>query len=290
MAVFSLQPYLERFPEVCKLKFGRTYDFKKLEREFVHLGRGDRWLTATDISKLFDPDLTPFERYWPRPAEKSLDELLKRRRVKIGPRPAQPLELVNELLKIFHSTGLISIVLRFAHPDQFGIISSPVIHLLQVQRANTSELFIAYCEELEEWRKHFGIASVAETEMALWTFYQLTDGAVKEKGSAQAQAAFLSDIWVERKRMAQVLPPFLKRHGPLELARIVGYQDPNLAGKIAGEEYERLLRAAAKRFYPHLRLDEGWAKVLLDKLGQDGHITLEEKVSLKRVWEVRNSS
>jgi hypothetical protein len=288
MPAFNLQAYLERFSEVCNAKFNRTYDFAKLERDFADLGKGRRWLAARDVMKVFEPSATPFGRYWPQPAEKELDQTLKKTRLFLAPIPDHPIDLVNDLLAIFRSTAIASILLRFANPERFGIISSPVVYLLQVQRANTADLYMAYCEELEQWRKHFHMRSVAETDMALWSFYELTDGPAKTGGAPAALREFASDVWVQSRRLSHVLRPFLERHGRLELARILGHEDPNLAGKIAGEEYERLLRGAAHRLYPKWKFDEGWARKLVERLALDGHVEAAGRVALQEVWEVRN--
>ncbi len=288
MPTLDLQAYLAEFPAVCKKKFGRTYNFRHLERDFEQVGAGQRWLAARDVVKLFDPNNTPFARYWPKPTEKELDAMLKAQRLMLAPMPPHPLELVQKLLAVLHNTGVVSIILRFACPERFGIFSTPVLHLVQVQRPKTAELYLAYCEELDRWRQHFRMASVAETEMALWTFHELTSTPTVDVNGDRARQQFEGDVWVQRRRVAQVLRPFLNRYGALELARILTEEDPNLAGKIAGEEYERLLRVAARRFYPAVELKEGWAKSIIDRLGNDGHITLEQLALLHRIWEIRN--
>jgi hypothetical protein len=38
--VLDLAGYLDRFPDICQTKFGRTYDFAKLEKRFSHLRDG----------------------------------------------------------------------------------------------------------------------------------------------------------------------------------------------------------------------------------------------------------
>jgi len=87
---------------------------------------------------------------------------------------------VLRLLEVFHNVGVVSLVLRFVHPQHFRVFSTPVHHLVQVNRGATVELYLAYCEELAQWAAHFGIPSVAETEMALWAFVETT----KDVGTA----------------------------------------------------------------------------------------------------------
>ena len=287
----DLKSYLGRYDEVCRAKFGRTYDFAGLEETFAYLRHQDQWLVARHIEKLFDPKNTPFARYWPQPDLRNLDQTLRQLRVKLAPLPEDPRELIQKLLLVFHNIGTASLPLRFTYPERFGVFSMPVINLLQIQRPKSVEVYLAYCDELRQWQEHFRLKSVAETEMALWTYQQLASEERAGASSSLSDGAFQQDIWVQRRRAAQVLGPFLKNCGALELARILAEESPKLAGMIAGEEYERLLRGAARRFWPALDTQhKGWAFALIDLMVQGGHIALEEKPRLNSIWRQRNIS
>jgi hypothetical protein len=286
----GLKQYLELFPKVCTAKFGCTYDFARLEKRFEQVRSGKRWLVAKDVLEIFDPKNTPLARYWPTPAEKELDTALKKR-LFLAPLPADSSEVVGELLAIFHNIGAVSIVLRFVHPQRFGIFSSPVINLLQVHRPTAIDVYLAFCDELLEWQRHFGMNSVAATEMALWTYDQIIRSGTDSKEIARARLEFEGDIWIQRRRAAQVIRPFLRNYGPLELARILSEEDANLAGKIAAEEYERLLRCASLKYYKRpLRQTKGAAEELLESLIRDGHVSQSDGPELRRIWEVRNKA
>jgi hypothetical protein len=197
---------------------------------------------------------------------------------------------------VFHNIGTTSLLLRFTYPERFGVFSTPVIALLQVQRPRSTDLYVAYCEELLLWRTHFRLRSVAETELALWTYQQLVSDEqlaselLGERAGA-VEGEFGDDVWVQRRRAAQVLRPFLKNYGALELARILAEESPKLAAMIAGEEYERRLRAAANRFYPASRPAGGrWALNLINRMVQDRHVALEERPRLNEIWDMRNAA
>lgn len=291
---FDLAAYLGRFDEVCRSKFKRTYDLAKLERAFAHLRKENQWLTASHVEKVFDPKNTPFAQYWPQPNAKELDEILRKQRVRLAPLPADPRELIQTLLGIFRNLGTTSVVLRFTYPESFGVFSTPVVNLLQVQRPKSVELYLAYCDELREWQAHFRLRRVADAEMALWTYQQLVVAEERSSGptttgSASARSAFEQDVWVQRRRAAQVLRPFFERYGPLELARILVEESPKLAGMIAGEQYERLLRGEASRL--GLPCDtEGWADNVIGRLLQEKRLTHPQKTLLDRVWDKRNKA
>ncbi len=291
MPGFDLKFYLDRFPEVCKQKFGRTYSFRALEKKFEPLCTGNRWLAAKDVLNIFDPTATAFGRYWPKPNEKELDQILKKARLVLGPSPTDPRELVRRALTVLQSIGMVSLVLRFVHPDRYGVFSTPIMNLLQVHRPRTIDLYMAYCDELRAWKEHFGLESVADTETALWTYHELVAGETHAGEISTSHAEFDADIWIQRRRVAQVLRPFLRNYGPLELARILVEEEPKLAGKIAGEEYERLLRVAARELCGGMNLNvRGAIEILFDRLAEDGNISPEDNAQLGKAWKVRNAA
>ncbi len=293
---FDLGSYFVGFDDVCRIKFGQQYRFDKLEKSFAYLRSESQWLTASHVEKLFDPKNTPFAHYWPRPNLKQLDSVLRAERLKLSPVGDDPRALIQRLLAIFHNIGTVSLLLRFTYPERFGVLSTPVVAVLQVQRPRSTELYVAYCEELELWQEHFRLRSVAETEMALWTYQELLAdeelaGEILGDGVDAVDSAFGDDVWVQRRRAAQVLRPFLRNYGALELARILAEESPRLAAMIAGEEYERRLRAASRRFYPASNpAGARWAYNLIDRMVQDRHVALEQRPRLNEVWEMRNAA
>lgn len=98
----DLKAHLEKFPEICKRKFGRTYNFSALEKRFVPLREGQRWLAARDVSHIFHPENTPFGRYWPQPNKKDLDKVLSAKRIGLGLNSQDSGDLVRSLLSVFH--------------------------------------------------------------------------------------------------------------------------------------------------------------------------------------------
>ena len=293
MSGFDLGWYADRFPDVCEKEFGRRYNFRIIEKDFSYLRRPEQWLAAKHVLSLFDERKTPFGRYWQKPNENELNEVLRKKRLRFAlpSDNSRDRELVQSLLEALHNMGTASLVLRFTHPDRFGTFSTPIVHLLQIQRETILDLYMAYCEELRRWQKHFQMRSVAETEMGLWAYHKLAAGSPKIPADHAARAAFERDVWVQRRRVRQVLGPFLERYGPLELARILVYEKPKLAGMIAGEEYERLLRFAAQSLCGRMNLlPKGAIQILFDRLVEGGHISQEDKALLDRAWKVRNAA
>jgi len=288
---FDLKSYLDRFDEVSKLKYGRAYNFSAIEKKLAQLREGKRWLVARDVTSLFQSDSTPHGRYWKPSSERDLDAALRKQRLYLSPVHADARPLVQQLVNVLGGLSQASVVLRFVHPERFAIFSITMTYLMQVQRPGVVELYMAYCEELREWQKQFRLASVAETELALWTYDQIARGITGNLEAEKSRREFENDIWIERRHTLQALAPILKNHGPLELARILLPTSPVLAAMIAATEYERLLRVALKRFYRQtLTPKKGAVESLLDRLSTDGYLPLEHVAELRRIWQTRNKA
>jgi hypothetical protein len=286
---FDLNDYVQRFPLVCKEKFGRTYDFAAIEKRFASHRDGKHILSAKDVVYLFDPAVSPFGNYWPHPPKKVLEETLSRERIKFPETPANPADVINRLLGVFHNLGSASLILQFIYPERFAIFSTPLIHLLQVMRPALVEMYIAYCDELLVWGKHFGLPSVAATSTALWTYSELAKSTADDAVSAEPRRQFEEDVWVQRRRAAQVVRPFLRRYGKLQLAHILVEEDPSIAGKIAAEEYEFYINIASRRMYGRpLRREKGAAGQLLADMAARNVIDSAFVPELQLVWELRN--
>ncbi|WP_348263256.1 hypothetical protein P8935_01560 [Telmatobacter sp. DSM 110680] len=286
---FHLASFVPEFDQVCLQKYGRTYDLIALESVFCDLASGKRHLTAKDVGKLFNAETTPYGKYWSRPHMKTLEEALREKRINLKLTGTDRQALIENLLSVFHNIATVSLLLRFVHPRQFGIFSSPVIHLLLVTRPSAISLYLAYCDELEKWRDHFKMASVAQTETALWAFAEYAKLADGDSHAASALREFDEDMWIQRERAAQVIRPFFRRFGRLQLARVLLDEDWILSGKIAAEEYERLLNCVSIRLHKRpLTFQKGAAPALVQELADKKYIRVEDRTDLDRVWETRN--
>jgi hypothetical protein len=286
---FDLRRYLDKFPDVCESKFGRRYDLEDLEKRLAVLRDGKHMLTVKDVARIFNPEATPFAKYWPRPHTKVLEEALSKQRIKLGPSPVVRADLVGRLLAVFHNLGTASLILQFVYPEHFAIFSTPVIHLVNVTRPSLVDMYIAYCDELRLWADHFHLPSVATASTALWTYAELSKQLTDDPSATEARREFEEDIWIQRRLVSHVIKPFLRRNGRLQLAHILLDDEPRIAGKIAAEEYERLLQIASRRMYGRpLRREKGAAGQLFEDLAARNEIDLADMAELEFVWEMRN--
>lgn len=189
---------------------------------------------------------------------------------------------VQELLDVFHNIGIVSLILRFVFPDRFGVFSTPVVYLLNVMRASTVDLYLAYCGELQAWQKRFKLKSVAEVEMALWAFHKI----IKTAEGENARFEFEQDTWIQRQRLDQALGPFLGRYGWLDFAYILAKREPNVAGLIAGREYVRVLKNEARRLRINSsRENEKWEYETITALAKENPSL--DAPDMKKVWKKR---
>ncbi len=278
---FDLSKYAHDFEAVCKSKFGRRYDFAIVESFFAEHRQGKKTLSLQDINVIFDPTNTPFGKYWVRPSASRLATNLGSG-VKLGPFPLDRKKAFEDVLHVVGTTFIASVILRFVQPNEFGVLSAPVINLLQVRTASPSEFYIAYCDELRDWQRKYGIPSIAQTEVALWTFHEVS------RNSSWDKKLFDSDRWVQQRRFGHNIKDW-REHDRLDQAEMFVPHDPLSAAQIAGVEYERLLRIAAQRWYPDQPTrGERWAERIIAKLKKRGHIDMKDELDLNRIWCYRN--
>ena len=81
-------------------------------------------------------------------------------------------QAIRELLEELRQIELVSIVLRFARPDSYGILSPPVERVLNVAWGSDSvETYLNYLRNLRAICKVVPLARVADADMALWVLH-----------------------------------------------------------------------------------------------------------------------
>lgn len=217
--------------------------------------RAGRPLQATDLDELLDK--THFGEFWRIPS--TLDrEGLAKKKISIMKIDCSSdaddkkrwnewrRRIVKQLFLEFGSLDLTSVLLRCVHPEGFGIYSPPLLCLLQVPIAEPVTHYLAYCDELAVWGRHFlgDKTTIGEADQAIWVFYERVYGPRADLENRQeCQKSFKRDPWVRKRHTDSVLKPFFQRFPALKQAEFLIGIDDNLAGKIAGCEFEARLRS-----------------------------------------------
>lgn len=81
-------------------------------------------------------------------------------------------QAIRELLEEIKHIELVSIILRFIRPDQYGILSPPVERVLNVRWGSDAvETYVNYLRDLRAIRREVGFSRVADADMALWVLH-----------------------------------------------------------------------------------------------------------------------
>jgi hypothetical protein len=296
---FPLDEYdnVARYDEVCRQRFGRTYDLESLVRKFSALREPGHVLTAAHVLFLFNPEETHFGHFWRPPQD--LEQTLNLRGISLAKptnagRPWRE-DLVGMMYEILGSVEAVSVLLRCTHPEDFAVYSPPTLNLLQLPAQPPVEHYLLYCDELRGWGAHFGAPSVAKTDQALWVFYEWSYGPVSlkvhggggEKGARARRRQFENDRWVRERQACNVLKPFFHQWSAIEQAACLAGIDPNLSGKIAGCELEKRLKQSTG-------LEDEEVPSLIQHFStaadQDPGRRRKIKGRLRRAWKLRNKT
>lgn len=294
---FPLKDYVDvrKYDEVCRKRFGRTYDLGKLLLKARDLRRSDRPLKASLVVELFNPEEIHFGHFWKPPRD--LEETLNPRGVSLA-KPSEAEEewragVVAAVFECFGSVEAASVLLRCVHPDDFAVYSPPLLNLLQLPAGPPVEHYLSYCDELRVWGTHFGTGAVADTDYALWLFYEWAYGpaclkmeiAGDPRDAAARRKEFENDKWVRERQVINVLRHFFHKWAPLDQAGCLADVDANLASKIAGCELEKRLRMATD-------LEQDDVPTLIQcfslQVDPDPSRQREVKQKLRKAWRLRN--
>jgi hypothetical protein len=271
------------FREVIEKKYGRPFDLPAIERSVKHLRR-ETPLSYSDLAQFESPKHWWFEKFWVFPPEDQISPHLKRRKFNFWALPKRESEVIASLYEVFRSIELVSIILRFIKPEQYGIISPPVERILEVRRgSDAKETYVNYLADLRRIKAHYGFARVADADMALWVVHEKCYGEPKDPDVIQAYHA---DAFLLQLRAKNLMDHFFDEYTYAELARALARFKPKLAAQIGGIAFEQMVREKASAFGDHYVDKE--LKTLIDDLWTDGVIAELKKGEWQKARRVRN--
>ena len=240
----------ELLPELTARKYKRAQDLKEIEQHTAHIRSSCR-LTYDDLEVLKENrflDVSMFG-YWPTRDEIACD--LEGRKFNFLDLPESEEQVVQELQSVFHQIELVSVILRFVDPNNYGILSPPVERILGICSAEDHhEKYRLYVTNLRRVRDNVdGLAAAAQVDVALWV---LSVGVLSEELEDESQCNRLRREYVSDLLLRTIRVENLTRHlfGDLrrgELAEALNRCSTNaaheLAGQIAGIEFEKSIKA-----------------------------------------------
>jgi hypothetical protein len=149
-----------------------VFDLPAIERSVRHLRREAR-LSYADLVHFESSHYWWFEKFWVFPPEHQMGPHLKLRKFNFWALPNREADVITLLYEAFRSIELVSIILRFIKPENYGIISLPVERVLDVRRGSDAvEIYLNYLGDLRTIKKHYGFERIADADMALWVVHE----------------------------------------------------------------------------------------------------------------------
>lgn len=179
---FDLKKCIECAEQAFKQKFGRMPQFEVLEKKFGNLKGTNKALSYSQIKNLTKRKYWDFEDYWTVPGWRIIRKRLKETKGIFIDLPNDERNATNVLFKIFKNIEVVSIILRFVDPQNFGIISPPVRYAIeQAPSENYLDEYLDYISILRSYAREYSFQNVADTEVAIWS---LVEKCINQQGSS----------------------------------------------------------------------------------------------------------
>ena len=244
--------------------------------------RGESLNIASVLRTLDQSQHWNYEKWWPAPDSAFGDPLRIPRDLSQEGAQRETVKLLHGRLK---NIECVSVVLRFMHPTQFGIISFPVTSLLNLPQAQDAiDYYLEYLKNLRELKNLYRssqLRTVADIDMALWSaahFVQDSElgsefESIKKATKEMRQDKDFLDLCFGN--LLKGLSSRWKQENSIYLAfaRAFLEQDYRIASVITAKVYESLVAEIGKAF-PELRPNrkEGQSAIgaLVDALEERG--------------------
>lgn len=189
--------------------------------------------------------------YWPSRSE--VESILESTDWDFGTLPEKEEQVIDDLLGTFCRIELVSVILRFVVPEHYGILSPPVEKILGIGPFRRhSERYLAYLNSLREIRddkRRFTRKwSAAEVDMALWVLQVgiLDDDLLKrdlpDEECESLRSGFRNDSKLREIRVGNLTRQLFGEMSRVELSEALLATDVNLAGQLAGIQFEQDVR------------------------------------------------
>jgi len=280
-----LRRCLEEFPEICRRKYGVAFDLAAVENKVRHLRRKTP-LTFKDLSDFESPENWWFQRYWVFPPEERITPALEGKTFDFwNLSRSNEADLIREILYVFKSIDLVSIILRFIRPDDYAILSSPMQHLLNIRGGRDPvETYLNYLRNVRDIKEQYRFERVADADMALWVLHEKCFGVHRDH---EIERACHHDTFLWRLRARNLVAP-LSELSDAELANALRDVKPDLAALIACYSFEILIRRVGERFGVESFGTEAPLDKVIEEIPNYGPIDVIRKARWNTFREIRN--
>lgn len=254
-----LDYFIGQFGDAVKSHYGGTEDedMGGLERALAPAATAGR-VTNSELVMIEDSRYWHYEDSWP------LFSHLVHREVSL-PKDWNPDRSVRLLFNWVKHIEIVSIILRFMKPDEFGILSPPVASLLCIApRSDHVSYYGAYLKALQKLRSKYSVARVADVDRGLWSAVELG-----HKPDHQKYARMMyEDPFFEKLRLENLLQGIERPGGHTDtawlllVAEAMASRSELVSGLLLARCFEELLLDAV----PSLGVDSGASRSLEGEL------------------------
>ena len=254
-----LEEFRKRFPDASALITEKRQDLEAVERALAPT-RSNMRFGASELRIIETLAPWSYLRWWPPLSENFGPdvELPKDLNTLRGKRKA--VETLQDRLKHIE---VVSVVLRFVRPDEFGILSPPVASLLKlVPTDNHVDNYMRYLETLQNlcnhYRDHLSSKRLADIDMALWVAaHHSFNPQWGSLGEEMDRDQYFQELRLRNliDGLGRLVPKTDQQR--LLLARVIVGHDYLTAALIAAQSCERLVSELARRIEVYPSRKEG---------------------------------
>ena len=125
-------------PVLLERLSGKAERLESVERAVAGV-RSSRKLTHDALTKIIQsPDFSGAQKFWTWPSASEMQAALGDQELDLWNLPKNEKPLIRKLRGVFKTFEAVSVVLRFVVPEHYGILSTPVEHVLGIQLAAES--------------------------------------------------------------------------------------------------------------------------------------------------------
>ena len=247
-----LRECYELYPELTKLRTEQEYDLPRVERE-VHQASSGYRVDAKVLLIIENSAGWSYPSWWPRLSEKIKDPI----KLEDLHSPEGKQEAVKLLHTRLRHIEVVSVVLRFLCPEEFGILSPPVMAFVNLPPANThADLYFSYLFVLKKLlRKNPALKHVANVDMALWSAAHLNYFLPKDRARRDVLSREIwCDEFFQEIRLNNLFDGFGRYwqgtdRERLVLSRSLLAHDSTIAGVIAAKCFEDAVVRLGKKLH-----------------------------------------
>jgi len=289
---FDLKQLLDHFSDIGGKRWGITLQLERFEKLFSPVKEGREELSLKHLIAIRDD--YAFANWWKMP-EIYEEDLVPLKGVFIRLKP-QDREVIGKLFDLLMNIEIVSCVLRFIDPQNYGILSPPVENILDVRGRHKIVRYVNYLGHLEELKNEYNFERIADVDMALWSLANILNYSYLRHHSVYSKIydEYKQTANLVKKIMADNALAQLKEEKPLYKAELFLDSDYVIAGLIAGRELDLLVKHLCGKYGINLKRRKKTGELiprtiyeLADKLADEKWISREEKTDIEEWWKLR---